>query len=95
MSLVDGPWGSDPAFFIIWSRFRQLRQYLSCGLDEDRLLDYASTGSPGHAWAIHLLVDSAQEIGFSWVGPGPPPSVACDDWPRPALLKCHLASLAG
>ena len=23
LSLLDGPWGSDPAFFIIWSRFRQ------------------------------------------------------------------------
>ena len=21
LSLLDGPWGSDPAFFIIWSRF--------------------------------------------------------------------------
>ena len=29
LSLLDGPWGSDPAFFIIWSRFRQLRRYLS------------------------------------------------------------------
>ena len=29
LSLLDGPWGSDPAFFIIWNRFRQLRA-LSC-----------------------------------------------------------------
>ena len=29
LSLLDGPWGSDPAFFIIWSRFRQLRRYLA------------------------------------------------------------------
>ena len=27
LSLLDGPWGSDPAFFIIWNRFRQLRRY--------------------------------------------------------------------
>ena len=26
LSLLDGPWGSDPAFFIIWTRFRQLRR---------------------------------------------------------------------
>ena len=29
LSLLDGPGGSDLAFFIIWSRFRQLRRYLS------------------------------------------------------------------
>ena len=56
---------------------------LSCRLEEEyrmfRLLDYASTGSPGHG-PIHLLVDSAQEIGFNraseqagWIRPGLPP----------------------
>ena len=34
LSLLDGPWGSDPAFFIIWSRFRQLRRYLAYRPDE-------------------------------------------------------------
>ena len=65
LSLLDGPWGSDPAFFIIWSRFRQLRRYLSYRLDEEnrilRLLDFASIGSHG---PIHLLIQSAEEIGF-------------------------------
>ena len=54
LSLLDGPWGSDPAFFIIWNRFRQLRRYLAYRPDDEarifRLLDYACTGSPG-AWA--------------------------------------------
>ena len=54
LSLLDGPWGSDPAFFIIWSRFRQLRRYLVYRPDEEarifRLLDYASTGV-SWAWA--------------------------------------------
>ena len=63
------PWGSDPAFFIIWSRFRQLRRYLSYRPDEEarifRLLDYASTGSTGHG-PIHLL-QSAEEIAFFWI----------------------------
>ena len=67
--LLDGPWGSDPAFFVIWSRVRQLRQYLAYKPDEVdrvyRLLDYASTGSPGHG-PIHLLLDSALEVGLSW-----------------------------
>ena len=35
LSLLDGPWGSDPAFFIIWSRFRQLRRHLSYRPDEE------------------------------------------------------------
>ena len=30
-----------------------------------RLLDYASTGSSGHG-PIHLLLQSAEEIGFFW-----------------------------
>ena len=71
------------AFFIIWSRFRQLRRYLSYRLDEEnrifRLLDYAFTGSLGHG-PIHLLLQSAEEIGFfwdceqaGWIRPGLPP----------------------
>ena len=67
LSLLDGPWGSDPAFFIIWNRFRQLRRYLAYRLYDEarifRLQDYASTGSPGHG-PIHLLIQSAEELGF-------------------------------
>ena len=72
LSLLDGPWGSDPAFFIIWSRFRQLRRYLAYRPDEEDL-------SPGHG-PIHLLLQSAEEIGFfwdseqaGWIRPGLPP----------------------
>ena len=69
LSLLDGPWGSDPAFFIIWNRFRQLRRYLAYRPDDEarifRLLDYASAGSPGHG-PIHLLIQSADELGFFW-----------------------------
>ena len=82
LSLLDGPWGSDPAFFIIWNRFRQLRRYLAFRPDDEaricRLLDYASNGSPGHG-PIHLLIQSA-ELGFfrdsehaGWIRPGLPP----------------------
>ena len=67
LSLLDGPWGSDPAFFTISNRFRQLRRYLSYRPDDEarifRLLDCASTGSPGHG-PIHLLIQSADEIVF-------------------------------
>ena len=83
LSLLDAPWGSDPAFFIIWNRFRQLRRYLSYRPDDEarifRLLDYASAGSPGHG-PIHLLIQSADELGFfwdseqaGWIRPGLPP----------------------
>ena len=83
LSLLDGPWGYDPTFFIIWSRFRQLRRYLCYRPDEEtrifRLLDCASTGSPGHG-PIHILLQSAEEIGFfwdseqaGWIRPGLPP----------------------
>ena len=83
LSLLDAPWGSDPAFFIIWNRFRQLRRYLAYRPDDCdrifRLLDYVSTGAPGHG-PIHLLVQSADELGFfwdsdqaGWIRPGLPP----------------------
>ena len=83
LSLLYAPWGSDPAFFIIWNRFRQLRRYLSYRPDDEarifRLLDYASAGSPGHG-PIHLLIQSADELGFfwdseqaGWIRPGLPP----------------------
>ena len=76
--------------FIIWNRFRQLRRYLAYRPDDEarifRLLDYASTGSPGHG-PIHLLIQSADELGFfwdseqaGWIRPGLPPH-AYDDWP--------------
>ena len=89
LSLLDAPWGSDPAFFVIWSRFRQLRRYLAYRPDEEarifRLLDYAAAGSPGHG-PIHLLIQSADELGFfwdseqaGWIRPGLPPT-SFDDW---------------
>ena len=58
LNLLDGPWGSDPAFFIIWNRFRQLRRYLSYRPDDEarifRLLDY-SAGSPGMGPSIFFF----------------------------------------
>ena len=71
LNLLDGPWGSDPAFFIIWNRFRQLRRFLAYRPDDQdrifRLLDYASAGAPGHG-PIHLLIQSADELVFFFFG---------------------------
>ena len=86
LSLSDGPWRSDLAFFVIWSRFRQLRRYLACCLDDEariyRLLDYSSTASPGHG-PIHLLLQSAGELGFFW-------DSEQAGWIWPGLLPLHM-----
>ena len=69
LSLLDGPSGCDPAFCVVWFRFRMLRRYLAYRLGEvsriKRLLEHAADGCHGHCPA-HLLVESAAEIGFVW-----------------------------
>ena len=58
LSLLDGPPGCDPAFCVVWFRFRMLRRYLAYRPGEVprvyRLLD------------AYLLVESASGIGFQW-----------------------------
>ena len=69
LSLLDGPVDVDPAFYIIWSRFRMMRRYLAYCPEEEprifRMLDLISRGAQGHG-PIHLLLISAAEIGFAW-----------------------------
>ena len=69
LSLLDGPSGCDPAFCVVWFRFRMLRRYLVCRPGEVfrifRLLGHAADGCLGHGPA-HLLIESAAEIGFVW-----------------------------
>ena len=69
LSLLDGPTGCDPAFCVVWFRFRMLRRYLAYRPGEVsrvyRLLEHAANVCPGHGPA-HLLVESAAEIGFVW-----------------------------
>ena len=68
---LDVPVGIDPAFHIIWARFRMMRGYLAyCPIDEPRIfrmLDLISRGSQGHG-PVHLLLISAVELGFAWDG---------------------------
>ena len=89
LSLLDGPTGCDPAFCVVWFRFRSLRRFLALWPAEVgwvyRLLDLVSEGSPGHG-PIHLLLASASEIGFRW----DPLALA---WTRPGLTP--LGNLAG
>ena len=89
LGLLDGPTGCDPAFCVVWFRFRLLRRYLSLwptgvgGIY--RLLEMVSEGCPGHG-PVHLLSASAVEIGFRW----DPLALA---WTRPGLPL--LSNLAG
>ena len=69
LSLLDGPSGCDPAFCVVWFRFRMLRRYLAYHPGEVfrvyRLLERPAGGCPGHG-PVHLLLQSASAIGFHW-----------------------------
>ena len=69
LCLLDGPTGCDPAFCVVWFRFRLLRRYLALWPTEVgrvyRFLEMVSEGCPGHG-PIHLLSSSAAEIGLRW-----------------------------
>ena len=91
LSLLDGHPGCDPGYQIVWCRFRLLRRFMAKNaevLDLVRiygLLSAVSGGAPGHG-PIHLLLQSASDIGFGW------DPVACV-WNRPGLPPLdHIAS---
>ena len=71
LNLLDGPFDVDPAFHVIWSRFRMMRRFLAYCPEEEprifRMLDLISRGGQGHG-PIHLLLTSAAELGFAWDG---------------------------
>ena len=89
LSLLDGPTGCDPAFCVVWFRFRLLRRYLAFWPAEVgrvyRLLAMVHEGCPGHG-PVHLLSASAAEIGFQW-------DLHALAWVRPRLPL--LSNLAG
>ena len=69
LNLLDGPVDVDPAFYVVWSRFRMMRRFLAYCPEEEprifRMLDLISRGAQGHG-PVHLLLISAAEIGFAW-----------------------------
>ena len=91
LSLLDAPEVCDPALYVIWCRFRQLRRYLSYRPGEvarlHRFLDLVAAGRPGHG-PSHLLLQSADDLGFAWdsgiegwIRPGLPPlRTFCHSW---------------
>ena len=59
-SLLDGPTGCDPAFCVVWFRFRLLRRYL--------LLEMVGEGCPGHGPPLVLLRWVLGGILVLWLG---------------------------
>ena len=68
LNLLDGPVDVDPAFHVVWSRFRMMRRYLAyCPEEEPRIFRMLDLISQGHG-PVHLLLISAAELGFAWDG---------------------------
>ena len=71
LNLLDGPVGIDPAFHIIWARFRVVRRYLASGPEKEPrifgMLDLISRGAQGHG-PVHPMLTPAAEAGFAWDG---------------------------
>ena len=68
LNLLDGLVDVDPAFHIVWSRFRMMRRYIAYCPEEEprifRMLDLISGGAQGHG-PVHFLLTSAAELGFA------------------------------
>ena len=71
LNLLDGPVEVDPAFDVVWCRFRMMRRYLAYCPDEEprifRMLDLISRGAQGHG-PVYLLLISAAELGSPGMG---------------------------
>ena len=67
LNLLDGPVRVDPAFDIVWTRFRMMRRCLAHWPEEVprifRMLDLIAHGADGHD-PVHVLLTSVAEIGF-------------------------------
>ena len=68
LNLLDGAVDVDPAFHVVWSRFRMMRRFLAYCPEEEprifRMLDLISRGAQGHG-PVHLLLIYAAELGFA------------------------------
>ena len=91
LTLLDGPVGSDPGFYVVWCRFRMLRRHMAYNSSLHELgriyslLRVVSAGAPGHG-QVHVLLSSGLSLGFSW------DSDSCV-WLRPGLpALCQISS---
>ena len=73
LNLLDGPVGVDPAFHIVWSRFRMMRMYLACCPEEEprifRMLDFISVPFTFYlplllSWDLLGMVMGGVGLGF-------------------------------
>ena len=68
-SLLDGPDGSDPGFYVVWCRFRMLRRHMACNSVHQlarvkSLLRVVSAGAPGCSLAAFQCFVSWVFLGF-------------------------------
>ena len=66
LNLLDGPVGIDPAFHIVWARFRMMRRYLACCPGEEPK-DLISRGSQVDG-PVHLLLSLLLSWGLLGMG---------------------------
>ena len=67
LNLLDGPVDVDPAFHIIWSRFRMMRRYLAyCPEEQPRIFFFLVVLRVLVQFIFFLF--SAAEVGFAWDG---------------------------
>ena len=94
LSLLDGPSGCDPAFCVVWFRFRMLRRYLALWPAEVgriyRVLEMVGEGCLGMVLSIFFLPVLLKLVFFwdpgvlAWVQEGVQPQLYADN------LKFHF-----
>ena len=103
LNLLGGPVGIDPAFHIVWSRFRMMRRFLAyCPRQEPRIfrmldlfLGEPRVMVPFISFFSQLLSWFCLGWGGAWVGLGLPPSSQNDDWAYSAFLFILLFWMPG
>ena len=102
LNLLDGPVDVDPAFYVVWSRFRMMRRYLAYCPEEEprvfRMLDLISRGAQGQVLSIFFISLLLRLVlpgtVMRRVGSGFPTSLAHDGLSYSAFASCHSGGLA-
>ena len=69
LDLLYGPVDADPAFYVVWSRFRMMRWYLAyCPGEEPRILRMLDLIFRVLRVMVLFIFFFAAEIGFAWCG---------------------------
>ena len=85
LTLLDGPPGCDPGFYIVWCRFRLFRRYLAYRPHEVprlfNLIGLVAAGGPGF-WSFALAGGKCSCSWFTW-------DPLSSGWVRPGLPPLH------